>query len=200
VGAYCVRPVDSTPVDSSTMGCVRVINKLAIAVILLLTFATLASAQVVTKVSSGDVVVIQGIGKVRLLGIRSLDESAFKVGRKSVPPQPPARSGPDPAEQSPPQAASAGINFKPSKPGRTYLQQLVLGKTVRLQYDPYGDENDRSRAYVFLADGTLVNAELLRKGLARVDNARPFAHQEEFQRLEKEAQASGVGIWTTAPK
>ena len=99
-----------------------------------------------------------------------------------------------------PQAASAAIKFKPNKPGRTYLQQLVLGKNVRVQYDPYGDEKDTSRAYVFLPDGTLVNAEMLRKGLARVDATRPFAHQEEFEHLEKEAQASGLGIWTTSPK
>jgi endonuclease YncB( thermonuclease family) len=41
---------------------------------------------------------------------------------------------------------------------------------------------------------------MLRKGLARVDSSRPFAHQQEFERLEKEAQASGLGIWTTPPK
>jgi endonuclease YncB( thermonuclease family) len=181
-------------------GRVRVINRLAAASILLLTFATISSAQVVTKVASGDTVIIEGIGKVRLLGIRSTDESAFNVGRGTVPPQPPARSGPDPAEKPPPQATSAGINFRPRKPGKTFLQQLVLGKTVRLQYDTYGDEDDRAHAYVFLADGTMVNAELLRKGLARLDSSRPFAHQEEFARLEKEAQASGLGIWATAPK
>jgi len=127
---------------------------------------------------------------VRLLGVRSTDESAFGFGRKTVPPQPPARSGP---ETPPPQAASAAIKFKPNKPGRTYLQQLVLGKNVRVQYDPYGDDKDKSRAYVFLPDGTLVNAEMLRKGLARVDASRPFAHQEEFEHLEKEAQASASG-------
>jgi micrococcal nuclease len=186
--------------DMGYDGAVRAVRRFSIATVLLLTFATFASAQVVTKVTSADTVVIQGIGKVRLLGIRSLDESAFNVGRKSVPPQPPARSGTDPAEQSPPQAASAGINFKPRKPGRTYLQQLVLGKNVRVQYDSYGDENDRARAYVFLADGTLVNAEMLRKGFARVDASRPFAHQEEFERLEQEAKASGLGIWTSPPK
>jgi endonuclease YncB( thermonuclease family) len=176
---------------------VSVVTRLATTSLLLLTFATGVQAQVVTKVTSGDTVIVDGVGKVRLLGIRSTDESAFRIGRGTVPPQPPARSGP---ETPPPQAASAGITLKPPKPGRTLLQQLVLGKTVRLQYDPYGDENDRARAYVFLADGTLVNAEMLRKGLARVDSSRPFAHQQEFERLEKEAQASGLGIWTTPPK
>ena len=178
-------------------GRVGVIHKLAIVIIFQLTFAAVSDAQVVTKVPSGDTVIVEGIGKVQLLGIRSIDESAFRVGRSTVPPQPPARSGP---ETPPPQAASAGITFKPRKPGRTFLQQLVLGKTVRLQYDSYGDENDRARAYVFLGDGTLVNAEMLKRGMARVDPSRPFAHQAEFERLEEEAQASGLGIWTSSSK
>jgi endonuclease YncB( thermonuclease family) len=173
------------------------VSPLVTTTVLLLTFATATYAQVVTKVTSGDTVIIEGVGKVRLLGIRSTDESAFRIGRSTVPPQPPARSGP---ETPPPQAASAGINFKPRKPGRTFLQQLVLGKNVRVQYDPYGDQTDRERAYVFLQDGTLVNAEMLRKGLARVDGSRPFAHQAEFERLQKDAQASGLGVWTAAPK
>lgn len=170
---------------------------LATTTVLLLTFATASYAQVVTKVTSGDTVIVEGVGKVRLLGIRSTDESAFGFGRNTVPPQPPARSGP---ETPPPQAASAAIKFKPRKPGRTFLQQLVLGKTVKVQYDTYGDQKDRERAYVFLQDGTLVNAEMLRKGMARVDASRPFAHQAEFERLQKEAQASGLGIWTTTTK
>jgi endonuclease YncB( thermonuclease family) len=178
-------------------GDVSLVTRLATATILLLTFPAVSDAQIVTKVASGDTVIIKGIGEVRLLGIRSIDESAFRVGRGTVPPQPTARSGP---ETPPPQAASAGINFKPRKPGRTFLQQLVLGKTVRLQYDSYGDDNDRARAYVFLGDGTLVNAEMLKKGMARVDSSRPFAHQAEFERLEREAQASGLGIWTAPPK
>ena len=124
-------------------GEVDVIRKLAAAGVVLLTFATFASAQVVEKVMSGDTVVIEGIGKVRLLGVRSTDESAFGFGRKTVPPQPPARSGP---ETPPPQAARAAIKFKPNKPGRTYLQQLVLGKNVRVQIYPYGDEKDTLRA------------------------------------------------------
>jgi micrococcal nuclease len=166
----------------------------------LLTIATASYAQVVTKVTSGDTVIVEGVGKVRLLGIRTTDESAFGFGHNTVPPQPPARSGTDPTAQPPPQAASAGIKFKPRKPGRTFLQQLVLGKTVRVQYDSYGDRTDRERAYVFLQDGTLVNAEMLRQGMARIDASRPFAHQAEFERLQKEAQASGLGIWTTTPK
>ena len=87
-----------------------------------------------------------------------------------------------------------------TNPAAPTCSSSCSARTCALQYDPHGDEKDTSRAYVFLPDGTLVNAEMLRKGLARVDASRPFAHQEEFERLEKEAQASGLGIWTTSPK
>jgi endonuclease YncB( thermonuclease family) len=167
------------------------------AAVLWLTFATPAHAQVVTKVPSGDTVVIEGVGKVRLLGIRSTDESAFRMGRGAAPPLQP-RTGPD---TPPPPVISGGLDLKPDRPSRTLLQQLVLGKTVRLQYDTLAGDKDGSRAYVFLPDDTLVNAEMLRRGRARIDSSRPFAHEQEFKRLEQEAQASGLGIWTNvSPK
>jgi micrococcal nuclease len=89
---------------------------------------------------------------------------------------------------------SGGINLKPERPSRTFLNELVLGKTVRVEYDALHTAGER-RAYVFLQDGTLVNAEMLRQGQARVDLSRPFAHEQEFKRLEAQARAAGMGIW-----
>ena len=169
----------------------RISAALTGAAALWLTFVTAAHAQVVTKVPSGDTVVIEGVGKVRLLGIRSTDESAFRVGRGTTPPPQP-RTGP---ETPPPPVISGGLDLKPDRPARALLQQLVLGKTVRLQ-DEHHPAGDASCAYVFLPDDTLVNAEMLRRGRARVDSSGPFAHEQEFKRLEQEAQASGLGIWT----
>jgi endonuclease YncB( thermonuclease family) len=71
---------------------------------------------------------------------------------------------------------------------------------VRVQYDPLVGDNDERRAYVFLEDGTLVNAEMLKAGRARVDLAREFAHQAEFKQLEAEAQRAGLGIWIGSPR
>ncbi len=175
----------------------RISAALSGAALLWLTFVTTAHAQVVTKVPSGDTVVIEGVGKVRLLGIRSTDESALRVGRGTTPPPQP-RTGPD---TPPPPVISGGLDLKPDRPSRTLLQELVLGKTVRLQFDTIAGEKNASGAYVFLPDDTLVNAEMLRRGRARVDTSQPFAHEQEFKRLEQEAQASGLGIWTdVSPK
>jgi endonuclease YncB( thermonuclease family) len=75
------------------------------------------------------------------------------------------------------------------------LRKLALGKTVRIDYDPVvGSTGDRS-AYLFLADGTLLNAEMLKAGRARLDLTRSFVREKEFKRLEEEAQSAAVGIW-----
>ena len=155
-----------------------------------------ALAQRVTKVPSGDTVEIAGLGKIQLLGIRSADERALSVGPGTTPPPQPRSDPSTPA----PTAVSGAIKLKRERPARAYLQQLVLGQTVHVQYDPIlGDKNER-RAYLFLEDGTLVNAEMLRAGRARVDLSREFAHEAEFKRLEDEARRKGVGIWIGSPR
>jgi len=159
-----------------------------------LTIAILPSsafAQTVTKVPSGDTVVISGVGKIRLLGIRSADEPALRIGHGTVPPPQPRK---DPGVPATP-AVSGGISLSRERPSRTFLQQLVLGREVRIQYDTLVPDKKDRRAYVFLQDGTLVNAEMLRRGKARVDLSYQFAHEAEFKRLEEEARSAEVGIW-----
>jgi endonuclease YncB( thermonuclease family) len=48
---------------------------------------------------------------------------------------------------------------------------------------------------LFLEDGTLLNAEMLKAGRARVDVTRQFVREQEFKRLEEEARSAAVGIW-----
>lgn len=150
-------------------------------------FPAIAAAQRVTKVSSGDAVEIDGVGKVQLLGVRTADAPAVRLGNRTAPPSPA-----DGRPPSPP-AIAGTVSLKPDRPSRTFLQKLVLGKTVRLQYDSLA--GGKERAYLFLEDGTLINAELLRTGHARVDLSRPFAHEAEFTRLEDEARRAELGIW-----
>jgi endonuclease YncB( thermonuclease family) len=171
---------------------VRILRILGGAAVLIALLPAGALAQTVTKVLSGDTVVIAGIGKVRLLGIRSGDEPAARFGQGTVPPAPPRTSPSTP----PTPAISGAVSFKGERPSRTSLRQLVLGKSVRLQYDTLAGATRLPHAYVFLPDGMLVNAEMLRMGKARVDLSRPFAHQVEFTRLEEEARTAGLGIWT----
>ncbi len=58
------------------------------------------------------------------------------------------------------------------------------------------DRFDRLLAFVYLRDGTLLNAELLRSGLAvvyRADDLMYFFAQ--FEDLEREARQEGIGLW-----
>lgn len=66
---------------------------------------------------------------------------------------------------------------------------------MRIEYDSGDESGQDGRAYVFLEDGTLLNAEILKAGHARVDQTRPFRREEEFKRLEAEARSNAVGIW-----
>jgi endonuclease YncB( thermonuclease family) len=143
----------------------------------------------VTKVPDGDTLVVDGVGKVHLLGIRSADQPAVQLGPGGS--LPPPRRDPPPT----PPAASGHINLSRDRPSRDFLRKLALGTTVRIEYDPVvGSEGDRA-AYVFLSDGTLLNAEMLKAGRARIDVTRQFVRQQEFKRLEEEAQSASVGIW-----
>ncbi len=151
-----------------------------------------AWAQRVTSVPDGDTVVIQGVGKVHLLGIKSADEPPLQVGPSPAPPQPPR----DPSVPAPATPAVTGhLNVTRDHPSRDTLRKLALGKSVRIEYDPLvGSSGDRT-AYLFLDDGTMVNAEMLKAGRARVDVSRQFEREQEFTRLEHDAQTAAIGIW-----
>jgi endonuclease YncB( thermonuclease family) len=149
-------------------------------------FPTVSLAQRVTKVPSGDTVVIDGVGKIRLLGVQSADEPALRLGSITTPQRTDARP------PTPPLIAGT-VNLKRDRPSRTFLQNLALGKTVQIQYDSLAGGKDR--AYLFFEDGLFINAELLRTGHARVDLSRPFAHRAEFLRLEEQARSANLGIW-----
>lgn len=171
-------------------------GRIGVMAVLLLGLATAGEAQQVTKIESGDTIVVDGVGKVRLLGIRSVDESSFAPGSRPVQP---ARHDPPSPTSLPPSAVSGSVKLKPSRPSREFLTGFLLGKTVTLQRDPLiGDKG--GFAYVFLPEGTLVNAEMIRQGMARVDTSHEFAHEAEFKRLEADAHQSGTGVWAGAPK
>jgi micrococcal nuclease len=93
---------------------------------------------------------------------------------------------------------------KPGEPVQCFGRQasafngrLVEGRRVRLVYDAERrDVYGRLLAYVYL-HGTLVNAELVRRGYARTLTIEPndtFAPL--FARLQRRAGREGRGLWT----
>ena len=83
---------------------------------------------------------------------------------------------------------------------KQYNQELVDGKTVRLERDEKGEGEDkygRWLRYVYVGD-LFVNAELVRQGYAYVYPEGHFPEVEYYGSLaqaEREAREAGRGIW-----
>lgn len=64
--------------------------------------------------------------------------------------------------------------------------------------DPYVP--DSSLVYLYTEDGTFVNEQLIRIGLAKAYRDRQYTHKDYFTKLEDEAKFNGVGIWKDQKK
>lgn len=122
----------------------------------------------VVQVIDGDTLVLAGGIKVRVLGIDAPEM---------------ARDG-QPADFLAHQAKATLTDLT--------LNRKIDLKYDRLRYDRYG----RLLAYVFLPDHTLVNAELVRRGLARVYSHAPNSrYRENLLAAQKAAIQAQRGIW-----
>lgn len=84
-----------------------------------------------------------------------------------------------------------------AREAKEFNRQLVQAKRVRLELDVQKrDRYGRLLAYVYLEDGTFVNAELLRQGYAQLLTIPPnVQHADLFVRMQKEAREAGRGLW-----
>lgn len=79
----------------------------------------------------------------------------------------------------------------------------MQGKRVRLEFDPanaHGGHKDRTQqkrtlAYVFLENGLMLNAEIIRQGYGFADTRFPFSRMDEFRELERKAREQRRGLW-----
>jgi len=82
---------------------------------------------------------------------------------------------------------------------------MVQGKRVRLEFDEanahigHKDRCKRTLAYVFLEDGTFLNAEIIKQGYGFAYTRFPFKHLDEFRRYEREAREQERGLWGKSP-
>ena len=76
-------------------------------------------------------------------------------------------------------------------------QELVQDQTVIMVKDvSETDRYGRLLRYVYLADGTMVNADLVRQGFAQIATYPPDVnHEALFLELQQEARNSGRGLW-----
>lgn len=75
---------------------------------------------------------------------------------------------------------------------------LVEDQTVTLVRDvSETDQYGRLLRYVYLTDGTFVNGELMRNGMARLVTFPPDVTQTDYLRdLQEAAREEGVGMWS----
>ncbi|MEM5882328.1 MAG: DNA methyltransferase [Candidatus Aenigmatarchaeota archaeon] len=73
-----------------------------------------------------------------------------------------------------------GLKILRKEEARSYLENFVKGKYVFLKFDPLYKPNDKNvQAYVFLKNKIFINKEMIKKGLAKVED-RNFLYKEKF--------------------
>ncbi len=82
------------------------------------------------------------------------------------------------------------------KEASAFTKRMVEGKKVRLEYDQdRKDRYGRTLAFVYLEDGTFLNAEIVKQGYGFAYTQFPFKYLEEFRGYEREAREAQRGLW-----
>lgn len=135
----------------------------------------------VNRVVDGDTLRLETGERVRLIGIDTpeIHESA-KLNRDSV------RSG-----------QSKSAIQKLGRQSYEFTRQLVEGKRVSLEFDvEKKDKYNRILAYVYLKDGTFVNAKIVEEGYASLMTYPPnVKYADLFQHLYRQARENRQGLW-----
>ena len=139
-------------------------------IVFLLLFISCSNQQILicARVIDGDTIVLSNGEKVRLIGV---DTPETKHSQK-------------PVEYY-------------GKEATAFTKRMVGGKVVKLKYDVQRrDEYDRLLAYVYLMNGTFLNAEIIKQGYGHAYTRFPFKYMEQFKQYEKEARENKRGLWT----
>ncbi|MBI5199238.1 MAG: thermonuclease family protein, partial [Nitrospirae bacterium] len=83
-----------------------------------------------------------------------------------------------------------------AREAKSFAEKMVLGKRIILEFDwDKEDKYGRLLAYVFLQDGRMLNAEIIKQGYGFAYTRFPFRYMDEFRRYEREAREKGLGLW-----
>ena len=83
------------------------------------------------------------------------------------------------------------------KEASNYVKNILTGKKVRLEFDVGRvDRYGRTLAYVFLKDGTFLNADLIENGYGQVMTVPPnVKYLVKFLDSERVARENKRGLW-----
>lgn len=79
-----------------------------------------------------------------------------------------------------------------------YTKNLIGTSPVRLEADPLNTNRDRYNRllrYVYLPDGRLVNAEIIKSGYGFAYLSFPFSKSDEFAAHQTAARENNLGLW-----
>lgn len=87
--------------------------------------------------------------------------------------------------------------LKMGKEASNFTKSLVEAKRVRLVFDVQKhDKYGRLLAYVYLEDGTFVNAKIVEEGYAQVMTVPPnVKYSQTFLKMERAARDNARGLW-----
>lgn len=81
-----------------------------------------------------------------------------------------------------------------------FTKTLIGDNALRLEADPTNTNRDRYNRllrYVYLPDGRLVNAEIIKQGYGFAYTLFPFQKVDEFREYERQAREQNLGLWGT---
>ena len=123
--------------------------------------------RIVVRVVDGDTLVLDGNERVRLIGVNTPE---------SVDPRRPVEYF--------------------GKEAAAFTRRIAEGKRARLEYgEERNDRYGRTLAYVYLEDGTFLNAEIIRQGYGHAYTRFPFRYANQFRAHEREAREQRRGLW-----
>lgn len=135
----------------------------------------------IVYVNDGDTIKLNNNERVRLIGIDT----------------PESRDGDKLSRDVKKRHSDRKTQLAMGKKASIYAKSFLEGQSVRLEYDvEQRDRYGRLLAYVYLMDGTFVNAKIIQEGYAYPLTIPPnvrYAHL--FQQWFKEARQQKRGLW-----
>lgn len=135
----------------------------------------------VIKVIDGDTFKLENRENVRLIGI---DCPESRVNAKAK-------------KDSKGTAQDLKTITKMGKEATKFVKELVEGKYVKIQFDvERKDRYERLLAYMYLQDGSFLNASIVKSGYASPMTIPPnVKYADLFQKLYQEARENKRGLW-----